>query len=185
MNKSELRWCLGLLSCDCLGSCSIRIQQRSVACSDAWMLCVCVFSGVVWARSTQSSGCKEISSAKRGGGSQGGGRRIWVRAQKQKRRSHRQGKGRWERGDESASLSSFCCANVTSDCYRRGGLMIGGPVLNCKVHLGLMAVPARLWTVSEGGVGGKPWRSHTTRKFLQEVITEPKRFKGFIIFRHL
>lgn len=26
----------------------------------------------------------------------------------------------------------------------RGGLMIGGLVLNCKVHLGLMAVAARL-----------------------------------------
>lgn len=58
--------------------------------------------------------------------------------------SQRQGKGRWEGGDESASLSSFCCANVTSDCYGRGSLMIGGLVLNCKVHLGLMAVAARL-----------------------------------------
>lgn len=82
---------------------------------------LCCVSFRVHGRSTQSSARKEISSAKRRGGSQGGWKTDLGPSTKagEEESGLKGGKGRAaekEGGDESASPSSFCCANVTSDC---------------------------------------------------------------------
>lgn len=117
-----------------------RIVASGHSSSIVDRLLLCCVSFRVHGRSTQSSARKEISSAKRGGGSQGGWKTDLGPSTKagEEESGLKGGKGRAaekEGGDESAPLP-FVVQMSPVTVKGRAAPLIGGAGLNCKVHSG-------------------------------------------------
>lgn len=106
---------------------------------DRPLLC-CVSFGVC-GRSTQSSARKEISSAKRGGGSQGGwktdlGPSTKAEEEESGLKGGKGGRQRRREGMNQRAPLPFVVQMSPVTVKGRAGPLIGGAGLNCKVHSG-------------------------------------------------